>query len=104
MIRIDVLPDDVLLEIFDFYGDMSPSYEGKTGSVCRPALSDLVSQSAPGRWRFPPLGDLQERCYLSLINIAFRCMTLTCDALAALSSETKQLKVDHEYMSRRTAR
>ena len=30
MIRIDVLPDDVLLEIFDFYGDMSPSYEGET--------------------------------------------------------------------------
>ncbi len=30
MIRIDVLPDDVLLEIFDFYMDMDPSYGGKT--------------------------------------------------------------------------
>ena len=30
MIRIDVLPDDVLLEIFDFYMDMRPWYEGKT--------------------------------------------------------------------------
>ncbi len=30
MIRIDVLPDDVLLEIFDFYMDMDPSYIGKT--------------------------------------------------------------------------
>jgi hypothetical protein len=30
VIQIDVLPDDVLLEIFDFYVDMSLSYEGKT--------------------------------------------------------------------------
>ena len=29
MIRIDVLPDDVLLEIFVFYVDVSLSYEGK---------------------------------------------------------------------------
>ena len=31
MTRIDGLPDDVLIEIFDFYVDMSPSYEGKKG-------------------------------------------------------------------------
>src|SRR6267154_2556685 len=30
MIRIDVLPDDVLLEIFDFYMNMHPSDEWKT--------------------------------------------------------------------------
>ena len=30
MKRIDVLPDDVLLEIFDFYVDMSLLYERKT--------------------------------------------------------------------------
>jgi F-box-like len=30
VIRIDILPDDVLLEIFDFYVDMRSSYEGKT--------------------------------------------------------------------------
>jgi F-box-like len=30
VIRIDVLPDDVLLVIFDFYADMSPLYGGKT--------------------------------------------------------------------------
>jgi F-box-like len=30
MKRIDVLPNDVLLEIFDFYVDMSPWYAGKT--------------------------------------------------------------------------
>ena len=30
MIRIDVLPDDVLLEIFDFCVDMTPSFEHKT--------------------------------------------------------------------------
>ena len=29
MIRIDILPDDVLLEIFDFYIDVIPSY-GRT--------------------------------------------------------------------------
>jgi hypothetical protein len=31
MKRIDVLPDDVLLEIFDFYVGMSLSYPGKRG-------------------------------------------------------------------------
>src|SRR6266849_7604486 len=30
--RIDVLPDDVLLEIFDFYLDMSLSYDDKMGT------------------------------------------------------------------------
>ncbi len=30
MIPIDVLPDDTLLDIFDFYMDMDPSYGGKT--------------------------------------------------------------------------
>ncbi len=30
MIRIDVLPDDVLLEIFDFYMNMIPLFAGKT--------------------------------------------------------------------------
>ena len=64
------------------------------GSVCRPALSDPASQSAPSspsRGRPPPLGYLQERGYSALIKIAFQCMTLMCDALAALSPEHLRL-------------
>ena len=64
------------------------------GSVCRPAHSDLPSQlapSSPGRGRPPPLGYLQERGYSALIKIAFQCMTLMCDALAALSPEHLRL-------------
>ena len=63
-------------------------------SVCRPALSDPSSQSAlssPGRGRPPPLGYLQERGYSALIKIAFQCMTLMCDGLAALSPEHLRL-------------
>ena len=49
---INILPDDILLEIFDFYVDMRPSYESKTGveawqslvHVCRRWRS-LISQS-----------------------------------------------------------
>ncbi len=64
------------------------------GSVCRPSLSDPASQSAPsspGRGRPPSLGYLQEKGYSALIKIAFQCMTLMCDGLAALSPEHLRL-------------
>ncbi|KAI9435094.1 hypothetical protein H4582DRAFT_1817945 [Lactarius indigo] len=62
------------------------------GSVCRPAIVD-TTQLSPGapRGRPPPLGYLQEKGYSSLIKIAFQCMTLMCDALAALSPEHLRL-------------
>ncbi|KAN0105524.1 hypothetical protein V8E52_010963 [Russula decolorans] len=52
VIRIDVLPDDVLLKTFEFYVDMSPLYENKTPieawqslvHVCR-RWRDLVFRS-----------------------------------------------------------
>jgi hypothetical protein len=46
VIRIDILPDDVLLEIFDFYMDMSPLYEGKTGEEAWQSLAHVCR-----RWR-----------------------------------------------------
>lgn len=64
------------------------------GGVCRPATADVVApQSSPGapRGRPLPLGYLQEKGYSSLIKIAFQCMTLMCDALAALSPEHLRL-------------
>ncbi|KAF8260132.1 hypothetical protein EI94DRAFT_1749458 [Lactarius quietus] len=66
------------------------------GSVCRPAVTDTAppyAPSSPGtpRMRPPPLGYLQEKGYSSLIKIAFQCMTLMCDALAALSPEHLRL-------------
>jgi C-terminal region of Mon2 protein len=66
------------------------------GSVCRPAAIELVSPSAPSspgtpRGRPAPLGYLQEKGYSALIKIAFQCMTLMCDALAALSPEHLRL-------------
>jgi hypothetical protein len=57
------------------------------GSVCRPAPSaELVPSGRP-----PPLGYLQEKGYSALIKIAFQCMTLMCDGLAALSPEHLRL-------------
>jgi hypothetical protein len=44
--RIDVLPDDVLLEIFDFYVGMSLSYGGKTGTEAWQSLVHVCR-----RWR-----------------------------------------------------
>ena len=66
------------------------------GSVCRPAVADTAPPHAPSspgtpRPRPPPLGYLQEKGYSSLIKIAFQCMTLMCDALAALSPEHLRL-------------
>ena len=66
------------------------------GSVCRPAVADTAQPHAPSspdtpRARPPPLGYLQEKGYSSLIKIAFQCMTLMCDALAALSPEHLRL-------------
>ena len=66
------------------------------GSVCRPAVTDPVPPLAPsssgiGRGLPPPLGYLQEKGYSSLIKIAFQCMTLMCDTLAALSPEHLRL-------------
>ncbi len=46
MIQIDVLPDDVLLEIFDFYMDMNPSYGGKIGTEAWQSLVHVCR-----RWR-----------------------------------------------------
>ena len=47
MKRIDVLPDDVLLEIFDFYVvDMSLSYGGKMGTEAWQSLVHVCR-----RWR-----------------------------------------------------
>src|ERR1700733_10047795 len=46
MNRIDVLPDDVLLEIFDFYVHMSLSYEGKAGIEAWQSLVHVCR-----RWR-----------------------------------------------------
>jgi C-terminal region of Mon2 protein len=43
------------------------------------------------RARPPPLGYLQEKGYSALIKIAFQCMTLMCDGLAALSPEHLRL-------------
>jgi hypothetical protein len=66
------------------------------GSVCRPAPSDPAlylapPESGPSRGRPPPLGYLEEKGYSALIKIAFQCMTLMCDALAALSPEHLRL-------------
>ena len=67
------------------------------GSVCRPAAAaDTTQPNAPlspgtSRGRPPPLGYMQEKGYTSLIKIAFQCMTLMCDALAALSPEHLRL-------------
>ncbi|KAI0300723.1 hypothetical protein B0F90DRAFT_1722805 [Multifurca ochricompacta] len=72
------------------------------GSVCRPAAVDPTSLPAPflsggdggGTSRTPrplPLGYLQEKGYSALIKIAFQCMTLMCDSLAALSPEHLRL-------------
>jgi hypothetical protein len=60
------------------------------GSVCRPAAAPQYAPPSP-RGRPPPLGYLQEKGYSSLIKIAFQCMTLMCDALAALSPEHLRL-------------
>ena len=65
-------------------------------SVCRPAASDpasylIPSESGASRGRPPPLGYLQEKGYSALIKIAFQCMTLMCDGLAALSPEHLRL-------------
>ncbi len=46
MIRIDVLPDDVLLEIFDFYMVVNPSLEHKTGTEAWQSLVHVCR-----RWR-----------------------------------------------------
>ena len=52
------------------------------------AASYLVPPgSSPSRGHPLPLGYLQERGYSALIEIAFQCMTLMCDSLAALSPE-----------------
>jgi len=66
------------------------------GSVCRPAASDPASYLVPlksntSRRRPPPLVYLQEKGYPALIKIAFQCMTLMCDGLAALSPEHLRL-------------
>ncbi len=63
------------------------------GSVCRPAAAPQYAPSSPDtpRGRLLPLGYLQEKGYSSLIKIAFQCMTLMCDALAALSPEHLRL-------------
>src|SRR6266403_4706297 len=50
VIRIDVLPDDVLLEIFCFYVDMSPAYE-KRGVEAWQTLVHVFR-----RWRIVVLG------------------------------------------------
>ncbi|KAF8267460.1 hypothetical protein EI94DRAFT_1730637 [Lactarius quietus] len=52
------------------------------GSVCRPAVTDTAPPFAPSS---------PEKGYSSLIKIAFQCMTLMCDALAALSPEHLRL-------------
>jgi hypothetical protein len=49
--RIDVLPDDVLLGIFDFHVDMSPSYEGKRRVEAWQSLVHVCR-----RWRSLVLG------------------------------------------------
>jgi hypothetical protein len=49
--RIDVLPDDILLEIFDFYVDKSPSYEDKTETESWQLLVHVCR-----RWRTVVLG------------------------------------------------
>jgi hypothetical protein len=51
VIRIDVLPDDVLLEIFIFYVDVSLSYEGKTWIEAWQSLVHVCR-----RWRNLVLG------------------------------------------------
>src|SRR6266436_3168077 len=50
VIRIDVLPDDILLEIFYFYVDMSPAYEKRVVE----AWQTLVHVCR--RWRTVVLG------------------------------------------------
>ena len=62
------------------------------GSVCWPTVTNLMPLLAPSSSGMgcrlpPPLGYLQEKGYPSLIKIAFQCMMLMCDALAALSPE-----------------
>jgi hypothetical protein len=51
VIRINVLPDDILLEIFDFYVDTSLSYEGKTWIEAWQSLIHVCR-----RWRSVVLG------------------------------------------------
>ncbi|KAH8990427.1 hypothetical protein EDB86DRAFT_3244911 [Lactarius hatsudake] len=62
------------------------------GSVCRPAVVGIPQLSPGGpRGRPLPLGYLQEKSCSSLNKIAFQCMMLMCDALAALSPEHLRL-------------
>jgi F-box-like len=51
VIRIDVLPDDILIEIFDFYVDVSLSYEGKKWIEAWQSLAHVCR-----RWRSVVLG------------------------------------------------
>ena len=51
MIRIDVLPDDVLLEIFDFYTNMDVFYEGKREIEAWQTLVHVCR-----RWRYLVFG------------------------------------------------
>jgi F-box-like len=51
MKRIHVLPDDVLLEIFDFFVDMRPPYLKKTGTEAWQSLVHVCR-----RWRSLVLG------------------------------------------------
>ena len=57
------------------------------GSACQPDPSAEPILSG----RPPSLGYLQEKGYSALIKIAFQCMTLMCDGLAALSPEHLRL-------------
>ena len=51
MRRIDILPDDVLLGIFDFYVDMSLSYIRKTGIEAWQSLAHVCRQmEKPCSW------------------------------------------------------
>lgn len=65
---------------------------GMLSSVCKPASAPVTpSTESTGPRRPPPLGNLNEKSYSSLVKIAFQSLTLVCDSLSALSPEHLRL-------------
>jgi F-box-like len=108
VIRIDVLPDDVLLGIFDFYTKMSSPYRDKTGveawqslvHVCR-RWRNLVFQS-PRRLNLqlyctpetPAKDTLDVWPALPLIVQGFMDLCLVDNIIAALGQSNRVCRVD----------
>jgi hypothetical protein len=105
--RIDVLPDDVLLEMFDFYVDMSPSGSRNSGEawlslvhVCRrwrglvlgsPRRLNLHLYCTP---RTPAKNALDVWPALPLVVKGFLALSGTDNIIAALGQSNRVCKVD----------